>query len=593
MKMGSIVGFTLHRDLSPEDIVRAVSTENRALSHFKHLETHSLNIGSSRLSVWGHASVKECIHTLRDGSTLVLIGSPHNTVPWQEVETRLLGAPRPEEFDLPWEGRLVLLQISADGGWTMWNDWLGSIPVYHAQPGHGRIASTLEPVAVSAAGSTPDDVYLPGLVSLLLNGFFLSDWTLYRNVKAVLHDSVAHWDENGFRATRVWSVRPSRDRWDASWDDLVDEMHALSYKAIAGALKNSPAWVLPLSSGLDSRLIAAVAADVGANANAYAWGAPDNTDAHYSRELAQALGLPWKNITFPNDFLVNYTPQWASWMGTALHFQGMYLMNFLDQIRNEPAGPVINGYVGDVLSGSLMHFMVKFHTLQKSYHVHEEWHSNWGVDQLRAVARFPLEDALEENRAYLQDQLNNNPGTVAQNIQLLRLWTRQRRFTGFLPILKDYWRGVATPFMDRSYARFCLSIPRSALDYRRLLAEVFKRYYTRLAMIPGSYGSDPYIPTGRYLLQKRIAKALPPALRRRVLKGFGNVDVCMDFKPIQTLGKASVWPLFEMQPHLSEWFDMEKVEEDFHTIVKSDQDPRPLRRLQAVQTFAAAFLPKT
>jgi hypothetical protein len=589
--MGSNVGFTICYELHPEDTTRAFAVENRALSRFGHLERISIPIDCSTLHLWGHAPLSDRVHTMPDGSILALIGSPHNEVAWHTVQECLLKIDHPQDFVLPWEGRVILLQVSADGKrWTLWNDWLGSIPTYYSQIGSGRIASTIEPVTVAAAGCSPDDFFLPGLVSLLINGYPLADWTLYKNMKSLPPDSATVWDEKGFRTKQLWTVQASEERWEAGWDDLVDEMHAISHKAIADILKTRPTWTIPLSSGLDSRLIAGVAADVGANAYTYAWGSAENTDVIYSQEIAKTLGFPWKHVALPRNFLVKYTPQWFDLFGTAMHFQGMYLMSFLDEINTEPDLPVLTGFIGDVLAGDGLSDTVQFHA-SKRYQVDHEWYSNWAPDQLKAIAKFPIDEALEANAINLKEQIETLPGAKYQKLVHMQLWNRQRSFISFLSTLKDYWRGVATPFLDRSYARFCLSLPRAALDHRRLLGDVFRRYYGRLAVIPGSYASEPYIPTGSYLIRRRIGKTLPASLRNRLLKRIDNLQICVDFEPLQTHKKDSLWPLFDVSGQLAEWLDVQHVERDFHTIMNSKDDIRPLRRLQAVQTFASALLP--
>ena len=38
---------------------------------------------------------------------IVLIGSPHNIISWQEVEADLLEAERADNYQLPWEGRAI------------------------------------------------------------------------------------------------------------------------------------------------------------------------------------------------------------------------------------------------------------------------------------------------------------------------------------------------------------------------------------------------------------------------------------------------------------------------------------------------------
>ncbi|MEW6285722.1 MAG: asparagine synthase-related protein [Chloroflexota bacterium] len=585
--MSSIVGFTVFSALEETAVQRLLAAQERALSQFQHLERKTISLGLTRLDVWGHRALSERLHTLPDGSFLALIGSPHGKVNLADVQDAILT----DRFELPWDGRVILLKISADGKrWTLWNDWLGSIPVFHAAIGHGRLASTLEPVVVASAAYTPDDFFLPGLVSLLINGHFISDWTLYKGMKVIPPDSRMEWGDGGFRAETLWTVQPSQSRWEAGWDDLVDEMHELSRQAVKQALDNHPKWILPLSSGLDSRLIAGVAAEVGADAHAYTWGAPHTTDAVNSRKIARALGFPWKRVDLPHDFLVTYTPRWADLFGSSMHFHGMYQMAFLDRIASEPPAPIISGYVGDVLAGDAVKDLDALHKNRKSYQLESDWYSHWTVDEVRAHAKFPLAEALEANAEEYQKQLASLPGAFYQKLQFLELWNRQRFFTSFHSTLSDYWRGAATPFMNRAYVRFCLSIPRMALDDRRLLSGVFRRYYGRLAVIPGTYARDPIILTGKYLILRKIAGMLVPAFHRGPLKGFGNVQLRMDIESIQHSGRKALWPLFEAHDKLSNWLDFNSLERDFQTIMTSKEDIRPLRRLQSAQTLVYRLL---
>ena len=65
--------------------------------------------------------------------------------------------------------------------------------------------------------------------------------------------------------------------------------------------------------------------------------------------------------------------------------------------------------------------------------------------------------------------------------------------------------------MSRDYARFCLSIPRMALDNRQLLSGIFRRYHGRLAVIPGTYAQEPFIFTGKSLFFGKLqAPYFPP-----------------------------------------------------------------------------------
>jgi hypothetical protein len=585
-----MVGFTILSNLSDVENKSLHHAQDRALAQFEHLERRSIQIGLTQLDVWGHKGMKERLHSLPDESFLALVGSPNDSISWDDVQEKLHSS----HFELPWDGRIILIHISADGQrWTMWNDWLGSIPVFHAEIGQGRVASTLEPVTVAAAGYTPDDFFMPGLVAFLINGHFISDWTLYKGMKTILPDSRSEWDENGFRSHRLWSVEPSQSRWEAGWDELVDEMYELSHKAIADVLKTHSTWILPLSSGMDSRLIAGVAADIGTNVHTYAWGAPDTTDVVYSREIAKTLGFPWKRIDLGNDYLVEYTRRWADWYGSGLHFHGMYLMNFLDGLKDEPPGPVLSGLIGDTLVGDVVGELSELHRSRKVVdQVGSDWYVFWKSDELRSLMKVAVDEAIDVNVAEIKKMMDNVPGAYYQKLQFLELWGRQHLFTSYQATLLDYWRGAATPFLNRAYARFCLSLPRVILDDRHLQGEVFRRYYGRLAVIPGTYAKDPFILTGKYLVKRRAVDVLPASLHIGSLKGFANKPLRMDIESIQACGREALWPLFDRMNQLSKWLDVNQLERDFQTLMQTKEDVLPLRRLQSAQTLAYRLLSK-
>jgi hypothetical protein len=359
----------------------------------------------------------------------------------------------------------------------------------------------------------------------------------------------------------------------------------LSRRAISDVLKTQSSWTLPLSGGLDSRLIAAVGADVGADLHMYAWGEPESTDVIYSRQIAKVLDYPWKRIGLRKNYLAHYTPQWAHLFGSSMHFHGMYQMSFMDALKAEPGGSLVNGYIGDVLTGSS-----RMKCDGGSVIYRTEWYMHWDEEEVASLLKFPIGDALQEMEVEVKRKADLIPGASFPKALLFELWSRQRLFISFQSTLSSYWRGVATPFVNRDYARFCLSLPRAVNENRRLLGDVFRRYYGRLAVIPGTYGSQPYIVTGKYLLKHRIAENLPQSMQHGPFAGFGEVPLRMDIDCLQSTGKESVWPIYETWDQLSEWMNVDQVEKKYRVVLKSGQDIRPLRKLQSVQTLAYRLL---
>ena len=152
----------------------------------------------------------------------------------------------------------------------------------------------------------------------------------------------------------------------------------------------------------------------------------------------------------------------------------------------------------------------------------------------------------------------------------------------------DYWKGVATPYLNVEYARFCLSLPRLALEGRRLQGEMFRRYYPRLAAIPGTYSGTPFLLTKQYLLKLAIAHCLPRRLRLGPLREFNMAANTLDQDCIRATQRAAVWPIFEAKNRLGELVNMVMVEEAYKAAMAGDL--QAVNKLEAVQTLAYRLL---
>jgi len=167
---------------------------------------------------------------------------------------------------------------------------------------------------------------------------------------------------------------------------------------------------------------------------------------------------------------------------------------------------------------------------------------------------------LEEISAQLRNQIETVPGAWFQKLMFLDFWNRQRLFIFYQPMMYDYWRGVATPYMNQEYARFCLSLPRLALEDRRLEKEMMRKYYPRLAEIPGTYGSLPIKLSKRYLFKRGIASLLPKVLLFGPLREFNPVPNTLEADCVRAKGTSALWPICEARERLDNWFRTEKID---------------------------------
>ncbi|HOU11911.1 MAG TPA: asparagine synthase-related protein [Anaerolineae bacterium] len=524
----------------------------------------------------------DAIYTTEDGTLFTLIGSPvSNGMTLKKVADKLAD-PDNTAFELPWEGRCVLLRISASGqDWTMWNDWTGSIPVFHTQLNKGYIASTLEPAVVAAAGFTPEDFFLPGLVSLLVNGHFLGDWTLFKDMYVVPPDCVARWGESGFDWQRLWSVKPSDERWDRGWDELVDEMYELSHHALANTLQTQSEWILPLSGGLDSRLIAAVGAELGVTLHTYTYGHEDWVETVFAKQVARVLDLPWQRIPIEPDYLKKYTRMWLEWFGSALHCHGMYQMPFLDAVKDFNL-PIVTGFIGDPLAGEQTAGMMKDSKRSVLERLLGKWQMCSIEDAQNLISR-DLGGAWDAINLELQQQETSISGSLYQRIWLIFQWNHVFGFSYYQPMMYDYWKSVGTPYVSKNLANFCLSLPRCALDDRRLQKDMLRRYYPKMASIGGTFG-EPLTKYGRYYLKRAVARRLPQWLRISSLREFATTGNQIQIEALRVWGESCLWPLNEKRKELGALFNLDYLDKIYQQAAAGNE--KAYNRLRPIQSVA-------
>lgn len=586
--LNRIVGLTLSSRLDSVSTARRKKASDRALRHFPWLSRTEIEQNGTSLELWGHGNLNEMVHKDSRGNLLALVGSPQPVPDWVSVERTLDGISGPTEFRASWDGRFLLAKVASDGdGWTLWNDWCGAVPVFHARIGDGFIASTLEPVTVAAAGYTSDDFFIPGIVSLLLNGHYIADWTLFREMRTLQSDSVSIWNEDGFHWERLHSIWPSKDRWMVSWDELVAEMNAILRRAVIGVLSNGESWTLPLSGGLDSRIIAAIASEAGIPLRTITYGPATWNDPIYAAQVARALNLPWKGVDLGTEFFTKYLPTWADWFGSALHFHGMYQLSFLDSLLPGPGGGLIMGFLGDVLSGAGLTERMKVLANPSKVRPLGRDH-RWKVEEISEMFNFPVKEHMEEYGRKVEAEIECLPGERFQKIMILPLTERQREFTYYQSMMYDYYFGVATPYLNREYVQFCLSLPMVALEGRSLALDMIKRCYPKVAEIGGTFGCVPLIPTRNWILRNGIACRLPRFMRVGPLREFNTTPNTMEPYCFRSQGKKAAWPVLTMRDKLSTMFKIEVIDDVVKAALKGEWPA--IDNLETIQPIALRMM---
>ncbi|MBU1249443.1 MAG: asparagine synthase, partial [Proteobacteria bacterium] len=131
-------------------------------------------------------------------------------------------------------------------------------------------------------------------------GFVSGQHTIFQNVRALQAGERVSFDITGAHSTRYFEYRPTYDR-----NDSIDQLCVEHDAVIMAAMERSVAsigdrqLVVPLSAGLDSRLIAACLKRMGQErVFCFSYGRPGNPDAEGAREYAKQLGYDWHMVPY-------------------------------------------------------------------------------------------------------------------------------------------------------------------------------------------------------------------------------------------------------------------------------------------------------
>jgi hypothetical protein len=565
--MDRVVGFSVLMGASARQRREHDVALERALRHFPWLARRELAVGTATLVLWGHGDLMAAVD--EDTATRVQLTVGSRSEPGAEGSERSLtlevSGPHPQ-------------------AWSIQTDWTGSIPVFHAGDERHSIASTLEPVVVAAAGLGSGDISPVGLASLLNHGYFVGTTTLFRSMSALQLDAVTTWTDGALSVVPANSVRASDARWTVAWDELVEEMDYLFTRAIRESLRAQPSWTLPLSGGLDSRLIAAVARREGVPLRAVTYGPGGWPDVTYAEAVARRLGLRWRRVELGTDYLSRYTSAWADWFGSSLHFHGMYQYPLAEAVGT-PMGPITTGFTGDPLGGAQTAAMMAGERSIAS-RLLGKWRAFSRDEVRRLLGTATADEAFEAIDGDLEAQGQAAAGADYQRVWMVFQHNHVARFSTYQPAMYDYWGGVGCPFSNTLLARFVMSLPRAALDHRRLQLDVLRTKWPEMAALPGTFAPEPPLTERSYIARRALAMRVPAHLRRGPLQIFALTENTADRDCVRAHGREALWPIHERWEALRAIVrDVEPLERALRSVVSGD-DPHAMSKITAAQAVA-------
>jgi hypothetical protein len=514
------VGFSIAYRVPSSDEQLWNKAHESVLEHFPWLQTGEIQVGLTRVRIWSHFAPALSTRRTDSGAVWILVGSPLNQPSWQDLDGRSQTAERTGgDVVLPWEGRCVLIRVDPCGErWDLWNDWAASVPVFHASTESGGVASSLEPVVVTVANLTTSSLSKRGLTELLLLGHFLDTDTLYDTMRVLPPDSHAVWYHGANKAvSRCWTVSASDSHFSTGSARLIDEMYDLTQYAISTSLTANEGCPisLPLSSGMDSRLIACVAATCGHEVTAYTYGPAKWAEVQFANRVADALSIQWQRVEIQRGYHAQFVQRWLDWFGTSLHVHGTYQFPFLHTIKSTTS-LIPNGFYGNNMAGGDHPNDCLFQANQGLLDRICGYGMYWDRESLAALLDFDPTPYYSEIEDLLENQLALIPDwSEYHKMNAIDMWNRQARFIFYQPVMYSYYGLERSPFMHREYARFCMSLPDHLLRKRKLQIDMLDKCFAQVGRIPGTFrrrltsiGAEPH--SVRYRLALWSPRVLGP-----------------------------------------------------------------------------------
>lgn len=361
------------------------------------------------------------------------------------------------------EVRNLIIRLEKDSI-NIENDWLGSIPVFY-NADCGRVSTNIN--YCFTEGTINGGVNEDGLNDYLEFGYCVFGNTQFNDIKFLRYYSKIIVSNFGIR------IVEKDDKFVSALvgtetSSIKETINSIKCElASISASAESSKIILPLSGGLDSRLLAGLLGNK-SNIKAYTYGVSADQANSYevlrAKQTAAYFGFEWKQIQLAK--YPNYIDEWLSEFGSSTHLHGMYQMEFYEKISREISeeGIVLSGIFGDIWASEDNFEVISCaEDLLKLGYTHGLNHQSISIKTQSKV------DYYSKIRVYVNDSRVQPLHVVRMKIILI----------SYLLSLPEYYGFIATtPFLSFSVVKNMLTIERS----ERLDRKWMKAYLSKLGI---------------------------------------------------------------------------------------------------------------
>lgn len=417
-----------------------------------------------------------------DGTDCLLFGEPH------DGEGRIQ---RAEDFcrrhEIDWEtpnrlnGYYAALLVHPRRGVRVEADVLGVLPVYHWQKDDVLLVGS-SPELFRCHPSFETALDVQGAAALLLTSGLVGRHTLARGVYRLPADHRLLRAPGG-SVRELAPPPPSPADPIASVDDAMEQAAELHEHFLRAALRNSRRPGLLLSGGLDSRLLAGFATEMGRRPTCVTFGRPEDLDAHCAIEVAQALELPQTLCdVLPADYAA-YALSSVTWEQLSA---GLYVLPMGWNLCVRPPASemdrMICGLSLDAVIGGPKHIASTAGPL--AFEQLRIGRLGYGREQLDELIAAPeLARACAEIREHLVDEYESSESSDTLREWRMNLTHRHRFAVGACAWRYSLFSWPVMPALDRALIDLARRLPHAVIKDRQVQTRMLVARFPQLARL--------------------------------------------------------------------------------------------------------------
>ncbi len=257
-------------------------------------------------------------------------------------------------------------------------------------------------------------------------------------------------------------------------DTLGDRLRAITAPESLG-------WLMPLTGGFDSRLLACAASAFSLRPSLRTLGKPHHAEVQVARLVADSLGLPHE-VQEPRRDILDMLDLWLAVSEGQLDSHTVFISHLLES-GHPAAGLITHGFLGDALAGAHINWLTDEELRARETVVTGLVRHFTGGYVRDFGSRLGLPVSFEDLRRDCADALPEQ-GEPYQAFVIWDMENRQRRFVGpQLLYLGTRFRALA-PNYDHRLMDLWLAMPKMALEHRTLLRRLFRERFPNVAAIP-------------------------------------------------------------------------------------------------------------